>query len=135
MYREVKFNKFGAQRKDYNGRSYHSLFEANYAAHLDLLKMAGEILDWIPQYKIDLRVNGKHIVNYYMDFKVITKHGAVEFHETKGAETDTWRMKWLILEATKDEIEPGVELVLVKQSNNFKKNTLGKKLVFNRKKL
>ena len=115
------YNKYKNVRSEFNGRSYHSLGEAGYAQELEFRKLAGDIQDWIPQYKIDLKVNGHHITNYYMDFKVINKYGGVEFHEYKGMETDVWRMKWALLHALKDEIEPGCELILIKHSNKFKK--------------
>ena len=59
---------------------------------LDKMKLVGEVTEIIPQYKIDIRVNGKHICNYYMDFKVIKSDGTIEFHEVKGFETDVWRL-------------------------------------------
>jgi hypothetical protein len=121
MYKEVKFNKYNAKSTQYNGRSYHSKLEASYAERLDWLLKAGEIKEWIPQFKIDLKVNGKHIANYYMDFKVIDKYGAVQFHEVKGMETDVWKIKWLILQATINEIEPGAEMILIKELSSYKR--------------
>lgn len=110
----VKKNKFGAKRKEYNGRSYHSTGEANYAATLDLRKKAGEIKLIIPQYKLDIRVNGVHITNYIIDFKVILINDAVELHEFKGCETPEWKLKWKLTEVLLNEIEPGSKLVLIK---------------------
>ena len=109
-----KGNKYKAKSTLYNGNIYHSGAEASYAEELDWRKKAGDIQDWIPQFKIELKVNGQRITNYYMDFKVIDKHGGVEFHEVKGFETDTWRIKWRLLEATIDEVEPGAKMVLIK---------------------
>jgi len=88
--------------------------EANYATELDWRIKAGEVKEWIPQYKLSLDVNGEHICNYYMDFKVIMSDGSVELHEVKGFETDLWRMKWRLTKALLDEIEPGAKLVLIK---------------------
>jgi hypothetical protein len=107
-------NKFNAKSQEYNGRRYDSKKEASYAMMLDWRIKAGEIKEWIPQYKIDLRVNGKHIANYYVDFKVINKHGGVEFHEVKGMVLPLWVLKWKLLEALIDEIEPGAELIVIK---------------------
>lgn len=107
-------SKYGNNSQMYNGRRYDSKREAAYAMNLDWRKEAGEIKEIIPQYKLDLRVNGKHITNYYVDFKLIMADGSIQFHEVKGYETDVWRMKWRILECTLDEIEPGAELLVIK---------------------
>lgn len=107
-------NKFGAKGTKYNGRYYDSMLEANYAQQLDWEIKAGIIKEWIPQFKIDLSVNGVHIANYYVDFKVIKPDNSIEFHEVKGCETDLWRMKWKLTQALLDQIEPGAKLVLIK---------------------
>lgn len=114
MYRQIRSNKYGAKKQEYGGRKFDSKGEAGYAKILDLRKQAGEIQEWIPQYKIPLKVNGVHICNYYVDFKVIMSDGSVEFHEYKGMIMQLWQLKWRLLEALKDEIEPGAELVLIK---------------------
>lgn len=94
-YRQSYFsNKYNAKKTSYNGRTYHSALEANYAQQLDFRKKAGEIKEIIPQYKIDIRINDQHITNYYMDFKVVLPDGTIEMHEVKGMETDLWRIKW-----------------------------------------
>lgn len=107
-------SKYGNNSQEYNGRRYDSKREAAYAQELDWRMKAGEIKEVIPQFKIPLKVNGKHIANYYVDFKVIMADDSVEFHEVKGFETDVWKMKWKILEATVDEIEPGAELLVIR---------------------
>jgi hypothetical protein len=107
-------NKYKAEKQTFDGRSYHSKKEADYAVQLAWLQKAGEIKEIIPQYKLDLRVNGKHITNYYIDFKVVYSDGRVELIEVKGFETDLWRIKWLLTEALLDEIESDAKLVLVK---------------------
>ena len=109
-----KRNKFNAKRSTYNGRNYHSKKEASYAMELDWRIKAGEVKEWIPQYKLPLYVNGILIANYFIDFKIIMHDDSVELHEVKGFETDLWRMKWRITKAVLDEIEPGAKLVLVK---------------------
>ena len=109
-----RYNKFKAEKQTYNGRSYHSKKEADYAVQLDWLKKAGEIKEVTPQYKIDIRVNGKHITNYYIDFRVLYSDGRIELIEVKGFETPEWILKWRLTEALIDEIDPGAKLVLVK---------------------
>jgi hypothetical protein len=124
MYRTFKkttTNKYGAKGTEYNGRWYHSKFEASYASELDWRLKAGEVKEIIPQFKIELKVNDKHITNYYVDFKVILADGTIQFHEAKGFETAEWVIKWRLLEALLNEIEPGAELIIVKQQSTYKK--------------
>jgi hypothetical protein len=107
-------SKYGNNSQVYNGRRYDSKREAAYAMDLDWRLKAGQIKEVIPQYKIDLKVNGKHIAFYYVDFKVVMADDSIQFHEVKGFETDVWKMKWRILEATLCDIEPGAELLVIK---------------------
>lgn len=111
---QLKKNKYSAKTTQYNGRTYHSKKEAGYAENLHYRLLTHELVEVIPQFKIDLKVNGVHITNYYVDFKVITKNGTVEFHEVKGFETAEWQMKWKLFQALKEEIEPGCELIVIK---------------------
>jgi len=111
---EKRYNKYKAERQTFNGRSYHSKKEADYAVNLEWKKKIGEIKEIIPQYKLDIRVNGKHITNYFIDFKVVLADDTVELIEVKGFSTDLWALKWRLTEALLDEIEPGAKLVLVK---------------------
>jgi len=109
-----RYNKYRAEKQSFGGRSYHSKKEADYAVQLAWLQKTGEIKEITPQYKIDIRVNGKHITNYFIDFRVEYTDGRVELIEVKGFVTDTWALKWRLTEALLDEIEPGAKLVLVK---------------------
>ena len=111
---EKRYNKYKAEKQTFGGRSYHSKKEADYAANLEWKQKAGEIKEIIPQYKLDIRVNGKHITNYFIDFKVVLSDDTIELIEVKGFETDVWRLKWKLTEALLDEIEPGAKLVLIK---------------------
>jgi len=111
---ERRYNKYKAEKQTFNGRSYHSKKEADYAVQLAWLKKTGEIKEIEPQHKIDIRVNGKHITNYYIDFKVIYSDGRIELIEVKGFQTPEWLIKWRLTEALIDEIEPGSKLVLIK---------------------
>jgi hypothetical protein len=106
----LKRNKFNAKSMVYNGRRYDSKLEASYAMELDWRKKAGEIIEISPQHKISLDINGAHIANYYIDFKIILCDGTEEYHEVKGFETDLWRLKWKLTKA----IYPEYKLVLIK---------------------
>ncbi len=107
-------NKYGAKSILYEGKQYHSKREAGYAAELDLLKKAGEIKEWERQIKIPLGVNGCHITNYFIDFKIEHMNGDIEFVEVKGFETDVWRLKWKLFEALAPIMFPGAKLTVVK---------------------
>ncbi|MBX4188246.1 MAG: DUF1064 domain-containing protein [Candidatus Doudnabacteria bacterium] len=107
-------NKYGAKGQTYDGLWYHSKKEAKYAEELDWLLKAKKIQSWERQVKIDITVNGKHICNYYCDFKVINKDGDVEFHEVKGFATSEWQLKWKLFHAIIDEISPGAALIVIK---------------------
>lgn len=93
-------NKYGATKHEYDGRVYHSKLEAAYAMALDLRIKAGDVQEWVPQFKVSLDVNGKHIANYFVDFKVILTDGSEELHEVKGFATEVYRLKRKLLEAT-----------------------------------
>ena len=109
-----RYNKFNAERQTFDGRSYHSKKEADYAVQLAWLQKAGEIKEITPQFKIDIRVNGKHISNYFIDFRVEYTDGRIELIEVKGFATPEWILKFRLTEALLEEIEPGAKLVLVK---------------------
>jgi hypothetical protein len=76
---------------------------------------AGEVKEWKPQHKIELKVNGVKICNYYIDFRVVLSDGSIQMVETKGLEQELWQLKWKICMAIKEEIEPGAEWLVVKK--------------------
>lgn len=109
-----KKKKYHNQSKQYNGRTYHSKLEANFAQELDWRMKAGEIKEIIPQFKIDIRVNGHHINNYFIDFKVINADESITFFEVKGMELEPWKTNWKLCMALKEEIEPNSEWLIIK---------------------
>lgn len=106
-------NKYKAVKQTFNGRSYHSKKEAQYAQTLHLRKLAGEIKEIIPQYKLALYVKGKLICNYYIDFKVVLPDDRVQLIEVKGFPTALWKLKWKLTEALLEELDSNAELILV----------------------
>ena len=64
--------------------------ESAYAAHLELLKCAGEVL-WYKFEGIKFRLADNTF--YTPDFAVLMKNGEMEIHETKGFWTDDGRVK------------------------------------------
>lgn len=99
MYAQRYRSRWGNTRTEYGNRKYMSKKEAGYARDLDLMIKAGEVKEWIPQFRLRLDVNGYHICDYLVDFKVIMSDGSEEIHEVKGFETDMWRFKWRLTEA------------------------------------
>ena len=113
--------KYHNHSTTYNGHTYHSKLEANYAVELDFRLKAGDIKGWERQVKLDLKVNGYHISNYYIDFIIQHNNGVYEFTEIKGMEMDLWKMKWKILEATFDDHKrtPDDWLTVIKEVNTW----------------
>lgn len=128
MYFQKSGNKYHAKSNQFQGITYHSKLEAAYAEELELRRMAKDIKSWDRQVKLDLKVNGMHITNYYIDFVVHHNDGSREFVETKGLELGEWKMKWRILEATFDDFKkhPDDRLTVVKQSSWSKPRFGGK---------
>lgn len=98
----------------YNGIRYDSKKEAKYAEDLDWRVKAGDIKSWDRQKKISLDVNGKHIANYYIDFVVYHNDGSREYVEVKGFAAEVWRLKWKLFEALIQDIDPGMEITVVR---------------------
>ena len=94
-----KQNKYKAVSCYYKGELYQSKKEMAYAQELDLRIKAKEVKRWERQVKISLDINGYHIANYYVDFKVWLMNGDIELTEVKGFETEIWRLKRKLLEA------------------------------------
>lgn len=95
----ARASKFGAKRTEYNGRTYHSKREAQYAYELDLRVRAGELKEWRSQVPIDLVVAGRKICTYRIDFVEIDRKGRETWTEVKGFRTPDWELKWKLFEA------------------------------------
>lgn len=76
-------NKYKAKRSNYGGYVYDSKREADYAAELDLLKKAGQILDWDKQFPVRVEPEGIHFFTTKVDFRLHMPDGAYELHEVK----------------------------------------------------
>lgn len=97
--RKTTANKYGATKKQHGNRMYDSKAEADYAAHLDTIQLAGIIKGYKPQFTMSLVVNGIKITTYRIDFLVERCDGTIELHEVKGAETRDWLIKWKLAQA------------------------------------
>jgi len=101
-------NKFGAQKTEYAGEAYDSKAEADFAAELDLLKAARNpkerVERWERQVKYEVKVNGKKICDYFLDFRVWYTSGVIRNYDVKGykggAAYQLFRIKKKLVEAT-----------------------------------
>jgi len=99
-----KKSKYGAIKKKYAGRVYHSKLEASGAMLLDKMKQAGQITDIVPQYKIFLNAYDKHITTHIVDFLITLPNGKKKFVEIKGFPTEIWRLKMKLTQAQHPDI-------------------------------
>lgn len=96
-------SKYGNVHTEYNGRIYHSAKEAEYAKMLDTLRRATDDKDRVirveTQVPFRIRVKGKPICKYLLDFKVTYADGRVEYVDVKGVRTDVYKLKKKLVEA------------------------------------
>lgn len=93
-------NKYGSKKTPgAGGRSYDSKLESDFATHLELRRIAGEIKSWRPQVCLHLTVYGELICKYFIDFVVTHKDGRLELIEVKGFPTPEWKKKWNLTKA------------------------------------
>lgn len=112
---QVKKSKYNSTRVVYNGNTYQSKAEAEWAAVLDFMKQTKQIKRWTRQHRLSLESDGVHITNYFIDFRVVTNEGKIELHEVKGYQTQLWEQKWNLAKAQLQELEPGAKLCLIKR--------------------
>ena len=79
-----KFRVAPKAQREFNGKTYHSKKEKEYAQKLSLLKKAGEIKGYQEQVKMSIDVNGQHICNYILDFLVEENNGVKRYIDVKG---------------------------------------------------
>ncbi len=109
-----KKNKYNAKKQTYNGNKYDSTLEAKVAEDLDWQLKSGDLIEVKRQVKVPLIVNKVLICNYYLDFKVIDKHGQVKYIEVKGMELPLWQMKKKLFIALLPEIDNGAIYEIIK---------------------
>lgn len=92
-----KVNKYGNKKTEYNGQTFDSRKEAQYARELDLLSKAQNdtqrVVKYETQVRYPLEVNGTKIATYVLDFKVEYADGRVEFVDVKGMRTGVYKLK------------------------------------------
>jgi hypothetical protein len=96
--------KYGNRKTERDGVTYDSKGEADRAAVLEVLEMAGRISGLTKQFRIPLLVGDKKVCTYVADFKY-EQDGKVVIEDFKGFETDTFKLKWKLLQALHPEWE------------------------------
>ena len=122
---ELSYHGFGKGAGKYknhsctcsSGHIHQSIFESNYCDDLRILKRAGEVAKVEQQYRVEIYVKGVKVCNHYIDFFVVFTDGRAEFHETKGYETDVWKLKRKLTEI----LFPDIAYKVIRQKNTFRK--------------
>ena len=99
----MEFSKYHNKKTEYDGVTFMSRKEANYASLLDTLKFAkgtsDKVLSYEKQVPYPIELNGKKICKYLADFKVTYCDGRIEIIDVKGFKTDIYRLKKKLVEA------------------------------------
>ena len=98
-------NKYGAKKTMYRNVLYHSKKEAEYAMELDSELLKKKISAWSGQETLIIDVNGMHICNVIVDFRVVHLDGTIEYVEVKGYATDVWKLKRKLVQAVHRNIK------------------------------
>ncbi len=86
------YNKYRNTKVTIDGYKFDSKKEAEYYGQLMLLLKAKKIKSFEKQYKMPINVNGIHIANYVLDFKVEHLNGDIEHIDIKAQKKDG---KWI----------------------------------------
>ena len=84
--RRHKYNVAPKEQRTFNGIVYHSKAESVYAEQLDLLKRAGDIIDWERQVTFQLGPDIKTVVDF-----VVTEWRDKYVVEIKGMELPAFK--------------------------------------------
>lgn len=108
-------SKYKNKRTKTEHGTFQSKFEAKVGGDYEMMKKAGEIKGYECQSKVSLDVNGYHICNYYLDFKVEHNDGTIEWIEVKGFETPLWKLKAKLFEAIYIYAHPQEKYTIVRR--------------------
>ncbi len=98
----LKRRKYGNIKQTYNGELFDSKLEATVCANLDMRVRAKEIKGYDRQFKVDVKINDKHICNLLVDFRLHLLDNTYELLEVKSPATMTpiYRLKAKLLKAS-----------------------------------
>lgn len=94
-------SKYGNRKTEVDGFVFDSKREAERYSELKLLEKAGVIQSLTLQPKFEVKVNGKHICNYFADFEYM-ENGKLIREDVKGVRTDVFILKKKLVEALYD---------------------------------
>lgn len=104
--RRGKYNVAPKSKRTLSGTTYMSKLEKDFRVHLNLLTKATALKNRVvaieEQVPYQIEVNGVKICKYLLDFKVTYGDGRVDYVDTKGVVTPTYRLKAKLLFATHD---------------------------------
>jgi len=115
-------NKFRNIITEIDGIKFRSKLEGTRYLQLKMMLNAGLIHELKMQVPFDLQVNGIHITRYIADFVVTYPDGTVVVEDTKGVETEAFRIKKNLMLATR-----GIEIQLIRNINNNGNNKVKKR--------
>ena len=101
--------KYNNKKTVYNGFTYDSKREAEYAMKLDKLIETGEVLSYEKQVRYDIHVKDKYIAFYKADFVVKYKDGREEVVDIKGLVLPIFKLKKKLV-----EVIHGIEILVIK---------------------
>ncbi len=108
-------NKYGAKKQVFKGLKFDSKLELNYYLFLLEKKEKGLIKHIELHKRIDLIVNGQLVCFIKPDFVIHNNDYSIEYHDTKGVVTATFRIKAKLFKALKDR-----EIKVVKMGDKWK---------------
>lgn len=89
---QKKKSKYGAKKIRVDGIAFDSQFEADYYCELKLRQRAGEITGFCRQARFVI-TTGERATEYVCDFVVFYPDGHYEIIDTKGFETEVFKLK------------------------------------------
>jgi ribosomal protein L37AE/L43A len=119
-------NKYGAVKTvAADGMKRDSKYEASVADNLYVRKLAGDILDYESQYKVEMWVYREDgvkafVVKHKVDFRVHHNDGSFELLEAKGVETADYKFRRKLLEELWLPMHKDHIYTVVKQNSNRK---------------
>ena len=106
-----KAHKYGARKSHApDGEVFPSVIERNYYVYLQMQQRAGEIEWFEKQVSFTFVVDSVSVCRYIADFVVMT-NGEFEVRDTKGVETETFKIKKKLFKAIY-----GVDIVVIGRS-------------------
>lgn len=92
-------SKYNARKVEIDGFVFDSKAEARRYSELKLLEKAGRIRRLELQPKFEIKVDEKHIANYFADFRYYDPDFGFVVEDVKGVRTAVYKLKKRLVEA------------------------------------